>query len=59
LVKEYTAERGLEYHEFGFIRGNGQVLGVLKDVAEQARIVQMVAAEEVQEAIQQKHTRTS
>lgn len=59
MVKEYTAEQGLEYHEFGFIGGNGQVLGVLKDVANQARIIGMVAQEEVQEAMQQTHTRTT
>lgn len=51
LVKEFSKERGLTYHEFGFLRGNGEVLGVLKDVAEQARIVGMVANEEVKEAI--------
>lgn len=49
LVKEYAKERDLKYHEFGFIRGNGQVLDVLKDVAEQARIIGMVAREEVKE----------
>jgi delta8-fatty-acid desaturase len=51
MVKEYCAEQNLEYYEFGFIRGNGQVLGVLKDVAEQARIIHMVAREEAKEAV--------
>lgn len=51
MVKEYCAEQNLEYYEFGFIKGNGQVLGVLRDVAEQARIIQMVASEEVKEAV--------
>lgn len=52
MVKEYTKEQGLVYHEFGFIKGNGEVLGVLKDVAEQARIIGMVANEEIKEACQ-------
>jgi delta8-fatty-acid desaturase len=51
MVKQYCAEQNLEYYEFGFIRGNGQVLGVLKDVAEQARIIRMVAREEAKEAV--------
>lgn len=51
MVKEYCIEQNLEYYEFGFIRGNGQVLGVLKDVAEQARIIRMVAREEAKEAV--------
>lgn len=51
LVKEYAKEQGLEYAEFGFLKGNGEVLGVLKDVAEQARIVGVVANAEVEERI--------
>jgi delta8-fatty-acid desaturase len=50
LVKEYTQERGLTYHEFGWMSGNGQVLSVLRDVAEQVKIIGMVANEEVKEA---------
>jgi sphingolipid 8-(E)-desaturase len=57
LVKEYTEQQGLQYHEFGFLRGNGEVLGVLKDVAEQARIIHMVAKEEVNEASHSLHGR--
>lgn len=49
LVKEFAREQGLEYAEFGFIKGNGDVLGVLKDVAEQARLVGMVARAEIDE----------
>lgn len=41
----------MEYAEFGFIKGNGEVLGVLKDVAEQARIIKMVAHAEADEHI--------
>jgi delta8-fatty-acid desaturase len=51
LVKEYAKEQGLKYAEFGFLKGNGEVLGVLKDVAEQARIVGMVAKAEVEERL--------
>ncbi|KAG8887629.1 hypothetical protein FRB98_009297 [Tulasnella sp. 332] len=50
LVKEFAADQGLEYAEFGFVSGNQEVLGVLKEVANQARIVAMVAKEEVKEA---------
>lgn len=52
MVKEYCKSQGLEYYEFGFIKGNGDVLGVLKDVAEQAKIIGMVASEEVEEVTQ-------
>jgi delta8-fatty-acid desaturase len=48
FVKEYAREQGLEYAEFGFLKGNGEVLGVLKEVAEQARIVGMVAKAEAE-----------
>ncbi|KAG8964686.1 hypothetical protein FRC03_001453 [Tulasnella sp. 419] len=47
LVKEFAAEQGIEYYEFGFVSGNGEVLGVLKQVADQARIIGMVAREEI------------
>lgn len=52
MVKEFAKEQGLEYAEFGFIQGNGEVLTVLKEVAQQARIVQMVASEEVKHALE-------
>lgn len=50
MVKEFAKEQGLEYAEFGFTEGNKEVLGVLREVARQARIVGMVAREEVREA---------
>lgn len=53
LVKEFAKERGLEYAEFGFFQGNQEVRGVLKQVAEQARIVGMVADAHVREAMTQ------
>lgn len=46
LVKEFAKEQGLEYAEFKFIDGNAEVLGVLKDVAEQVKFVAKVADHE-------------
>ena len=43
LVKEFATAEGLEYAEFGFIHGNGEVLSVLKNVAEQAKVIGVVA----------------
>ena len=51
LVKEFAKEQGLEYAEFGFVEGNGHVRSVLKQVADQVKIVGMVADAEVQEAM--------
>ncbi|OSD03169.1 fatty acid/sphingolipid desaturase [Trametes coccinea BRFM310] len=51
IVKEYAKERGLEYAEFGFVEGNGEVRGVLKQVADQIKIVGMVADSEIREAM--------
>jgi len=53
-VKEFAREQGLVYAEFGFISGNGEVLSVLKNVAEQARIVGMVAGHEICQAMEKK-----
>jgi delta8-fatty-acid desaturase len=52
LVKRFAAVRGLEYAEFGFVEGNQEVHGVLRAVAEQVRIVGMVANAEVHEAVE-------
>jgi delta8-fatty-acid desaturase len=54
LVKQFAAEQGLEYAEFGFVEGNAEVRGVLRGVAEQVKIMNMVAAEEIKEAIARK-----
>ncbi|KAH9837185.1 fatty acid desaturase-domain-containing protein [Rhodofomes roseus] len=51
LVKEFAKEQGLEYAEFGFVEGNGDVLGVLKAVSDQMKIMGMVADAEITEAI--------
>ncbi len=51
LVKEFAREQGLEYAEFGFVEGNKEVRNVLKDVADQVRVVGMVAESHVKEAM--------
>lgn len=54
LVKKFAKEQGLEYAEFGFLDGNQEVRGVLRQVADQAKIVGMVADAEVREAMKSK-----
>ncbi|EMD42130.1 hypothetical protein CERSUDRAFT_147705 [Gelatoporia subvermispora B] len=51
LVKEFAREQDLEYAEFGFMEGNEDVRNVLKQVADQVKIVGMVADAEVREAM--------
>lgn len=52
LVKEFAREQNLEYAEFGFWKGNGEVLGVLKGVAQQAKIMGTVMDANIKEAIE-------
>lgn len=52
MVKEFAEKNGLTYNEFGFVDGNKDVLSVLRNVAEQVRIVGMVADSEVTEAVE-------
>lgn len=58
LVKEFAKDQGLEYAEFGFLEGNGEVLdtlrGVAKGVANQLKIIKMVADSEIHDAIKAK-----
>lgn len=54
LVKEFAQEQGLTYAEFGFVDGNAEVIGVLKGVAEQVKLMSKVANVEVQEAIEKR-----
>ncbi|KAL1748469.1 fatty acid desaturase-domain-containing protein [Schizophyllum fasciatum] len=54
LVKEFAKEQGLVYAEFGFIAGNQDVLGTLRNVAEQVRVIGHVAAAEADEAFEKK-----
>jgi len=51
LVKEFAKEQGLEYAEFGFVEGNKDVRNVLKSVADQVKIVGIVADSHVQEVL--------
>jgi len=52
LVKEFAKEEGLTYAEFGFIEGNGEVIGMLRGVAQQVKLVGMVADAEAREAVE-------
>jgi len=54
LVKEFAQEQGLDYAEFGFVDGNAEVIGVLKAVADQVRLLSKVANVEAKEAIEKK-----
>ncbi|KAI0274715.1 delta 8-sphingoloid desaturase protein [Gloeopeniophorella convolvens] len=54
LVKEFAKEQGLEYAEFGFLEGNGEVQGTLRGVANQWKIMKMVADAEIFEAMDPK-----
>lgn len=42
----------MEYAEFGFVEGNREVRGVLRGVAEQVRVVGVVAEAGVREAME-------
>ena len=54
LVKEFAKQEGLTYAEFGFIDGNQEVIGVLKNVAEQVKILREVAKSEAKETLDKK-----
>jgi delta8-fatty-acid desaturase len=54
LVKDFAREQGLTYAEFGFVEGNGNVLDTLRGVANQVRIMTMVADSEIREALGKK-----
>ncbi|CAF3750786.1 unnamed protein product [Rotaria socialis] len=43
FVKSYADEVGLKYHMYGFVHGNIKVLGALKDVAMQVKLMRDVA----------------
>jgi len=51
LVKEFAQEQGLVYSEFGFVNGNRKVLGVLREVADQVKVLGKVASAEAREAV--------
>jgi sphingolipid 8-(E)-desaturase len=54
LVKEFAKERGLEYAEFGFLEGNGEVQSTLRGVANQFKIIKLVADSEIHDAMNAK-----
>ncbi|KAF8922657.1 delta 8-sphingoloid desaturase protein [Mucidula mucida] len=57
MVKEFAAEQGLTYAEFGFMTGNQEVLGVLKEVAgmvHHLKVFAEVANTEAKEAVDKK-----
>ncbi|KAJ7487535.1 delta 8-sphingoloid desaturase protein [Mycena galericulata] len=54
LVKEFAQEQGLVYAEFGWVSGNQDVLGVLKNVADQVKLIGTVAGAEAKEAVDKK-----
>jgi len=58
LVKQFAKEEGLTYAEFGFIDGNHEVIGTLKHVADQVKIMGQVAKVEVKEAVEKKMAAT-
>jgi len=39
LVKQFCEENGLDYYSYGFFSGNSLVFGVLKDVADQVKLI--------------------
>ncbi|CAG8520600.1 1672_t:CDS:2, partial [Acaulospora colombiana] len=43
LIKHFCKEVGIEYHLYGFIKGNEMVLGVLRDVSNQLNLLGKVA----------------
>ncbi|WWC67214.1 uncharacterized protein I206_101121 [Kwoniella pini CBS 10737] len=49
MVKQYCEEQDIVYKEYGWMDGNKQVLGVLKDVANQLDLLKKVADGEIQE----------
>ncbi|KAL5535396.1 hypothetical protein ACEPAF_3490 [Sanghuangporus sanghuang] len=51
IVKEFAREQGLEYAEFGFIEGNAEVRGVLRNVAQQVKVMSNVMDANIKEAI--------
>jgi delta8-fatty-acid desaturase len=47
LVKEYAKREKLVYAEFGFRKGNQDVVGVLEGVAQQAQLLKIVAEDKI------------
>lgn len=54
-MKQFAKEQGLTYAEFGFVHGNKEVIGTLRHVAEQVKIMGNVAKVEVKEAVEKRN----
>jgi len=61
MIKEFCKEEGLTYAEFGFVKGNQEVVGILrevagmvKDIGQQVKLVADVATVEAREAVNKK-----
>ncbi|KAK7468828.1 hypothetical protein VKT23_003329 [Stygiomarasmius scandens] len=61
MIKEFCKEEGLTYAEFGFVKGNQDVVGILrevagmvKDIGQQVKLVADVATVEAREAVNKK-----
>ncbi|KAF8971393.1 delta 8-sphingoloid desaturase protein [Flammula alnicola] len=55
LIKAFAKEQGLTYAEFGFVEGNREVIGTLRAVADQVRIMSKVVEVEVKEAVEKRN----
>ena len=44
FVRPFAERHGLKYEEYSFVDGNKKVLGVLKDIADQVKLLGKVAA---------------
>ncbi|CDZ96349.1 delta 8-sphingolipid desaturase [Phaffia rhodozyma] len=53
LVKEFCEEQQIEFAEWTFVEGNKQVLGVLRDVADQLKFIGKVAQAEAKGELSQ------
>jgi delta8-fatty-acid desaturase len=47
LVMQFCQEVNLQYHLYGFVKGNGIVIGALRDVANQVKLLGEVAKSHV------------
>jgi len=52
LVKQFARDEGLTYSEFGFVDGNRKVVGTLRQVAEQVKIMTRAVKAEMKEAVE-------
>ncbi|KAH8549409.1 delta-6 fatty acid desaturase [Umbelopsis sp. PMI_123] len=55
LVKQFCKDLGLTYHVYTFSKGNGVVLGAMKSVGDQVRLMNQVAQHNAEEMINPNH----